>query len=147
MATASTFVPDIMFMLTQAGYGTYGTTLFKGSKAVIPDVIPAGFRAFISVSRTGGAGDEGTHNLSRGTIAYEQPSAQIVSRSSVPKDAEDVADELYLVFLFYDTFVNGTWWRICKTKQEPFDLGVDAKNRARYAFNIDCVKRLSPETS
>lgn len=146
-AAASTFVPDIMFLLTRAGYGTYGTTLFKGAKAVLPDLIPSGYRALISINRTGGAGEEGTHNLSRDQVAYEQPSAQIVCRAQNPQDAEDVADELYALLNFYDRFVNGTWWRKCGPKQEVFELPVDAKERARYVFNIESVKRVSPATS
>ena len=148
MPTASTFVPDIFFLLTQNGYGSYGTTLFKGTKAVIPITpIPVGFRAFVSIVRTGGSGDEGTHNLSRTTIAYERPSAQLVCRSELPDDAEAVADELYLLLNFVDTFINGCWWRKCSPKGEIYDLGVDTKERARFVFNIESVKRLSPATS
>ena len=148
MSTLSTFVPDLFFLLTQSGYGSYGSTLFKGPKAVLPDVIPIGFRALITITRTGGQGDEGTHNLSRDTIAYERPDAQVICRAERPQDAEDVANELYLpVFNFYDRFVNGTWWRICSPKQEPFPMPIDEKGRSVYIFNISSVKRVSPATS
>jgi hypothetical protein len=134
--------------MTQAGYGTYGATLFKGSKAVLPDTIPLGYRALITVIRTGGQGDEGTHNLSRDVIAYERPSAQVIVRADNPANAEAVAAELYeTIFNFYDRLVNGTWWRTCSPKQEPFELPLDEKGRARYVFNVECVKRTSPATS
>jgi hypothetical protein len=147
MDSASTFIPDLIYIATQAGYGTYGVTLFKGSLAILPASMPVGYRALISFSRTGGAGEAGTHNLSRDQVAYERPSAQIVSRAENPNDAEDIAYELYNLYNFYDTFINRTWWRTCGPKQEPFDLGADARGRMRYAFNIDSEKRVSPATS
>jgi hypothetical protein len=146
--SASTVYPDLLLLLTQGGYGTFGTTLFRGPRAVIPDALPVGARAFITLIRTGGLGDEGTHNLSRTTIAYERPSVQVTSRAEHPQDAEDVAFELYeATFNFYDQFINGTWWRKCAPKQEPFELPPDEKGRARYVFNLEIVKRLSPATS
>ena len=147
MSAISSFMPDLIFLAAQAGYGSFGTTLFKGSLAIIPATLPTGYRAFISFNRTGGLGEEGTHNLSRDQIAYERPSAQIVSRADNPNDAETVIYELFDLYNFYDMFINGTWWRVCSPKQEPFDLGPDARSRIRYAFNIDSVKRVSPATS
>lgn len=144
----STMYPDLFLLLTQAGYGTFGSTLFQGPRAVIPDVLPVGARAFITLIRTGGLGEEGTHNLSRTTIAYERPSVQVTVRAERPQDAEDVAFELNTnVLNFYDRFINGTWWRTCIPKQEPFELPLDEKGRARYVFNLEIVKRLSPVTS
>jgi hypothetical protein len=148
MTALSTLYPDMFLLLTQQGYGTFGTTLFKGPRAVLPDALPLGARAFITLIRTGGQGDEGTHNLSRDTIAYERPSVQITVRAYKPQDAEDVAFELYSdVFNFYDRFINGTWWRSCGPKQEPFEQPVDEKGRAIYRYNLETVKRVSPATS
>jgi len=148
MATESTFVADLIFIFEAAGLGLIytgaGRNIFKGSKAVIPST---GTGPWVSIILTGGDGDEGTHNLSPTTIAYERPSAQIVCRAEAYEDAEDLAHALYLVLSFVNTFVNGTWWRICTPKQEPFDLGTDSVGKPRVAFNIDCVKRLSPATS
>jgi hypothetical protein len=145
---SSTVYPDLLLLLSQGGYGAFGTTLFTGPRAVLPDTLPIGMRAFITLIRTGGLGDEGTHNLSRTTIAYERPSVQVVVRAMKPQDAEDVAFELYSDLLnFYDQKINGTWWRSCGPKQEPFELPVDEKGRARFNFNLQIVKRLSPATS
>lgn len=147
MPIASSFVPDIFFILSAAGYGSEAVTLFKGPNADIPEDVPTGFRALISVVPTGG-GEEGTHNLSRTVIAYETAEAQIVVRSKDSDLAEAVALELWSDHLnFYDTFVNGTWWRTCTPKQKPFPIAADPKEYARQVFNLSCVKRLSPATS
>jgi hypothetical protein len=139
----STFLPDIIFLVEQAGLGTYGTSLFKGARSIIP----AGDGPFTTITLTGGAGEEGTHNMSRTDVAYERPSGQVTIRATDTVVAEVQAFALYNLLNFFDTFVNGTWWRKCGPKQEPFDLGPDEKNRARFAFNIESVKRVSPATS
>ncbi len=137
------YLDDLIFRLTSLGHGTYGTTLFKGSKAVIP----AGSGPFISLIATGGQGDEGTHNLSRFTVAYERPTVQVVVRGELPVVAEAKAYAVHSDLDFRDEFVNGTWWRSCAPRQEVFELGVDDKQRMRFAFNLEIVKRLSPATS
>jgi hypothetical protein len=137
------YLDDLIFRLTALGHGAYGTTLFKGSKAVFP----AGPGPFISVISTGGQGDEGTHNLSRFTIAYERPTVQVVIRGELPAVAEVKAYAVHVDLDFRDVFINGTWWRSCVTRQEVFELGVDDKQRMRFAFNLEIVKRLSPVTS
>lgn len=148
MATTSTFIADLIFLMEGAGlslaYTGTSANIFKGSKAVIPSI---GAGPWVSIIANGGDGDEGTHNLSPDTIAYERPSAQIVCRAEAYEDAEALAHSLYMLLNFVNQFVNGTWWRICSPKQEPFDLGTDAVGKPRVAFNIDCVKRLSPTTS
>lgn len=138
---ASTFVPDLVFLLEAGGFGlTYGTNIFKGPKAKIPD----GKGPFVSIIRTGGLGQDGTHNA---TIepAYERPTAQILVRATDYDVAETLADSLYTYFWgIQNRFVNGTWWMQLNPRSEPFDLPLDEKERPRIAFNIDCVKRPSP---
>jgi len=138
-----TTISDLIFKLTALGYGAYNVTLFQGSKAVIP-VTPG---PFISLILTGGQAEEGTHNLSRFTVAYDRPSVQVVSRAEDPDVALNTINSLYVDLSFVDEFINGTWWRSCAPKQPPFELGVDEKQRMRFAFNIEIVKRLSPATS
>lgn len=137
------YLDDIISLLTQAGLGNYGVGIFKGPKALYP----AGPGPFITVISSGGGGDEGTHNLSRDQIAYERPDAQIVARAE-DYDVADAAIQVAFQSLnFYDRFVNGTWWRVCSPKSEPFDLPVDGQGRVRRAFNLATVKRVSPLTS
>lgn len=145
MATSSTFMPDLIYLLTHEPSLAlvYGANLFKGTKPRIPD----GVGPYVSIARTGGLGAEGTHN-SIDVPAYERPRAQVVARSVNYDDAEAMADALYaFLFPLQNLFINGTWWRELNVRSEPFDLPNDEKNRARQAFNIDCVKRLSPAQS
>jgi len=137
------YLDDLIFRLTALGHGAYGTDLFKGSKAVIPP----GPGPFTSVISTGGQSDEGTHNLSRFTIAYERPFVQVVVRGELPAVAETKAYAVFADLNFRDVYINGTWWRSCVPKQTVFELGVDDKQRMRFAFNLEIVKRLSPATS
>lgn len=139
----SSFADDLVYLLEHALNVQYGVSLFLGTKAVIPN----GNGPFVSIIPTAGLGDEGTHNASRDGIAYERPSAQIVFRSESFLVAWNAAQAGYAALNFVDTMVNGTWWRLCKPKQEPFDLGVDDKGKARVVFNLDTVKRLSPASS
>ena len=141
---ASTFVPDLIVLLEGAGLGlAYGTNLFEGSKVVLPD----GVGPFVSIIRTGGLGAEGTHN-STDVPAYERPTAQLVVRALDYKAAEALADVIYALFYgIGNQKINGTWWRELNPRSEPFDLPPDEKGRPRFAFNLDCVKRVSPATS
>lgn len=141
------FTDDVVTILETAGVGTYGSTIFVGSKAVLPTPDSESEVAFITIVATGGAAPEGTHN-STDVPAYVRPSAQVVARASKYSLAEAKALQAYLaLFKVRNQFVNGTWWRQVTMKQEPFDLGEDDNARPRVAFNFDCVKRLSPATS
>jgi hypothetical protein len=141
----STFMEDLVSLFEGAGYDLqYGTNLFKGPKAKIPESTPG---PFVSIIRSGGLGSEGTHN-SLDVPAYERPSAQIVCRAVNYDDAELMAKQLHaLLWKVQNQFINGTWWRQLNVRSEPFDLPVDEKGRPRVAFNIDCVKRVSPASS
>lgn len=143
--SVSTFLEDLIFLLVGEPSLSliYGANLFKGQKARLPD----GPGPFVSLYRTGGLGDEGTHN-SIDVPAYERPTGQIVTRATDYDVAETMAKQLH-AFLWpvQNVFINGTWWRELNVRSEPFDLPLDEKGRARQAFNIDCVKRVSPAQS
>lgn len=140
----SSFMPDLIVLCEGAELGlTYGTTLFKGPKAQIPN----GAGPYVSLIRTGGLGSEGTHN-SIEEPAYERPTAQVIARATDYDIAEAMAQSLYdLMWPIQNQFINGTWWRVLNVRSEPFDLPPDDKGRPRIAFNIDCVKRMSPASS
>ncbi len=147
MAAISTFIADIRYLLenefTDARL-VYGTNLFIGPKARIPDV----GGPFVSIISSGGLGAAGTHN-SPSAPAYEQPTGQILTRAVDYDDADLLCQQLYQ-FMFGSVInrkVNGTFWQRLKPRGEPFDLPPDEKLRPRRAFNIESYKRVSPETS
>jgi len=138
-------IPDFIVLLEGGGFSlAYGTNLFKGPKAKIPD----GPGPFVSLIRDGGVDPEGTHN-SVNEPAYEKPGMQVVVRAVDYDVAETLALALFkFLWPLNDLFINGTWYRQVNLKgSEPFDLPPDEKGRARLAFNLDCVKRMSPASS
>jgi len=144
--TPSNPLNDMVTVIEARSTFRYGTTLFKGTKAKIP----AGKGPFVVLIRTGGLTDEGTHNLSRDTVAYERPSVQV----SCIAESGDVAEETAVAMAtllggICEEKINGTYWRSCSVAQPPFDAGPDSLGRgaATFKFNVDCVKRLSPATS
>lgn len=137
---------DLITVIEARSAYRYGTTLFKGTKAKIP----AGKGPFVVLIRTGGQPDEGTHNLSRDTIAYERPSVQVSCIAESGDIAESAADEMAALLTgICEEKINGTYWRSVAIAQPPFDAGPDSLGRgaATYKFNLGCVKRLSPATS
>lgn len=151
MASISTFLPDLISLLTHSedydpnvSLGlTYGTNVFKGQKARLPE----GVGPLVSLYRTGGGGAEGTHN-STDEPAYERPSGQLVVRA---RDYDVVEAQMLAIHAFLwplqNFFINGTWWRELNIDAEPFDLPLDDKERVRQAINIRSVKRVSPSNS
>jgi hypothetical protein len=131
------FLEDLISLLEAANLGKFGVDIFKGAKSAPP----TGDGPYFTLARTGGRGEEGTHNTSRDGIAYERPFAQIVCRAKDANVAEQNIVAAYGVMSFVDKFINGTWWRSCSPRQEPFELGLDEAERVRFAFNVECVKR------
>lgn len=143
----STFVADIVYLIEQAGKGTYGLTIFKGTKAKLPELTkPRDVRRIITIVRTGGGGEAGTHNDSRSGIAYERPSCQITVRAVDADDAEAGAEDLKELLKFTDTKVNGCFWRFSRPG-DIIDLGSDLKGFPRFAFNLTSERRVSPASS
>ncbi len=141
----STFIPDLRYLLENEFDPrlVYGQNLFVGPKARIPD--KGG--PFVSLISSGGSGAEGTHN-SPDFPAYETPKGQVLVRAIDYADADFLCQQIY--FFFYgisNRKINGTWWKQITTLGEPFDLPPDEKERPRRAFNLQCVKRVSPETT
>lgn len=140
---ASSFTSDVISLIEASGLGwAYGTNLFKGPKAVIPD----GSGPYASLIRTGGFGVDGTHN-SPDLPAYEQPSGQIIVRATSYDVAEAAAQALYEYLPRRNQFINSTWWVKLRVRGEIYDLPIDEKLRPRLAFNFGCEKRTSPSTS
>lgn len=140
----SLFLDDLLELFRTQGIGTPNSNMFASSKASIP----TGNGPYLSVTETGGSGQEGTHNDSRvGKNGYEQPNAQIICRAVNYNAAKTMAVKAHAAIVKVGSksqMVNGTWWRSAKALQQPFDLGSDAQGRPQVVFNIAVVKR--PET-
>ena len=143
----TTFADDLITLLTAAGIGTAGATLFATSKAVIP----TGAGPYLSIRETGGSGPEFTHN--EAMPAMYKPAAQLVARAGDDFDrvivgayaaAEDMARRAYDALVVVGNVTVGTTYYLSLTPmQEPFDLGPDNIGRAQVAFNVMAVRRPS----
>lgn len=120
----------------------FGDTLFKGALAKIS----TSDGPLMSITETGGT-DEGTHN-SLDVPAYVKPSFQFAFRAKNADDAKVLADAVYaFLYPLQNVFINGTWWMKINATGLPGEIAPDARNRARFVFNVESQKRTSPQTS
>lgn len=124
--------------LVAQGVGVYGTSLFLGSKAVIPD----GNGPYISLIETGGSGPTRIHNQGAGNT--QRPTVQVVVRAKSYLDARTKAKAAYLALDgVFETDLTGVRYHSITARQEPTDIGLDAKERPMIVFNIDVEKQPS----
>lgn len=129
------FIDDLVTILTQAGVGTAGTTIFWSSKAPIP----TGDGPYLSIIETGGTDPWLVHNAGS---YYQRPSAQILARGKSYDATRNMIKNAYNALVRKrNVTINSVWYVSIDIHQEPFDLAVDDSGRIRYAFNITAVKR------
>lgn len=135
----SEFTKDLVVRLTDQGVGSFGTTLFTSSKAILPN----GKDAILSIRATGGTAPLRTQN-SVATPAYQRPSAQLTAHAPTAAASESMARAAYNALVgVRNITLNGTWYLDITPTQEPFDVGLDAQERPQFAFNVTAVKRPS----
>ena len=139
------FVEDLLFYVEEKLGYKFGTVMFRGPRAVLPD----GDGPYTSIIEQQGFSPEGTHNAAGNRLpAYVRPSAQLLTRATKYGEARSRAQQLWDLFQpVHDQLINGTWWRGLNVQGEVFDLTPDERGRVRVAFNIDAIKRPSPATS
>lgn len=142
------FTSELMWIFSGDGVGIpggpWGGNMFGSSFKSIPD----GDGPYLSIIETGGTNPEFTHNE---TIvpAYQHPGAQVVVRAGSYPVAYAMAKAAYFSAVkVRNEFIGsgvvsatGTWYRKIRPLQEPFDIGLDTKGRARCAFNLLGDKR------
>lgn len=134
------FLDDLAARLVSLGVGTLTTTavsaIFFGPKPIIPE----GIGPYISLAETGGTSRLKTHSSSA-----KRPSAQLVVRASTRAAARSKAKDAHDAFSgvdgcgLFNITLNGVFYLSIIPTQEPFDMPVDEKNRARVMFNLDGV--------
>lgn len=133
------FVEDLANHLAANGVGTVGTNIFLSSKATVP----TGSGPYLVLTQTSGRGPTFTHN--EDAPATRHPGAQLVftagdDRARTPSGAyaaaEAMAQAAYDVIVRMVNTRQGGFYLNVVPLQEPFDLGLDATNRARVAFNV-----------
>lgn len=132
------FLDEIAARLVAQGVGTISSSIFLGSKAVIP----TGDGPYISLTETGGSGPTFVHNTSGSNT--QRPTAQILVRAKSYLVARSKAKEAYLALNgVWNTTIAGVFYQKITARQEPTDIGLDDENRPMIVFNIDVEKASS----
>ena len=94
---------------------------------------------FVSIVETGGLAPDRIQNVEGD--AYENPTAQIVSRSKNYPEARELLTAIKdTVSVIENQEVNGTWYVKIRPLQSLIDLGLDRNGRARVALNVLAMK-------
>ena len=129
------FLDEIADRLAAQGVGTVGSSIFKGSKAVIP----TGDGPYLSLTETGGTMPTRIMNESRGHT--QRPTAQILARAKNYSTARAMCKAAYdALDGVFNTALNGTIYQRIVARQEPTDLGLDENGRVMIVFNIEVEK-------
>jgi hypothetical protein len=129
------FLDEIAARLVAQGVGVIGSSIFLGSKAVIP----TGDGPYLSLTETGGSGPTRVHNVPGAKT--QRPTAQIAVRARSYLVARTKAKEAYLALDgVWNTTIGGVFYQKITARQEPTDIGLDDEKRPMIVFNIDAEK-------
>lgn len=114
------------------------SVIYTGSGANLP----TGPGPYLSLIESGGTGPEYVQNQS--APAYQRPALQVVARATKYTDARAMIAAAYNVLADKkNQMIGSVWYRSIRPLQEPFDIGLDDRQRTRVAFNLLAVKRPS----
>ena len=129
------FLDEIKDRLVAQGVGVFGANIFLGSGAKIPDLEGP----YLSVTETGGSGPTRVHNQNGANT--QRPTAQIAVRAKSYLTARTMAKAAYLALDgVFNTEISGVLYHSIIARQEPTDVGLDAKERRLIVFNIEVEK-------
>lgn len=129
---------ELKAYLVAQGVGVFGTSLFLGSKAVIPSEDGP----YISLIETGGSGPTRVHNQT--TANTQRPTVQVVVRAKSYLVARTKSKQVYQALDgLYNTTLSGVLYHSVVARQEPTDIGLDAIERPMIVFNLDIEKAFS----
>ena len=133
------FLDEIKDHLVAQGVGVYGSSIFLGSKALIP----LGDGPYLSLVETGGTGAVRSHN---GT-PVTRPSAQVLCRAKAINVAraklKEAFDALGGAQGLHNVTLGTTFYQSLVPRQEPTDIGLDVQARPMVVFNVDAEKEPS----
>lgn len=129
---------DIATLLTSAGVGTVGTTLFKSTMPDTPDTATA-------VIEYGGMPP--VHHMATGPgaarVVIEQPAVQVLCRALDYPTARNLAETAFKALDGYSGTVNTVrYWTYAS--QSPYLIQRDANDRVWLGFSVYVKKPLSP---
>jgi len=113
------------------------TAIYRGRQPSDPSTV-------VTIYETGGSPPVHGMGGSPGTALAEQPSIQVVTRSTSYSTARTTADQCFdLLDGLYQTTINGTRYLYVEALQSPFMLERDDQERTRIACNYRIVKDLT----
>lgn len=125
---------DLCTMLEGAGKGTFGQTLFAGHKAQVPDTGQVTVVIEYGTSPPDERQDDPGWALGR-------PRCQVVTHDEAYETADAQARACALALAAVrNVTVGSTRYLSVRPLQTPFDLGPDAAQRARVAFNVEATR-------
>lgn len=129
------FLDEIAARLVAQSIGVIGSSIFLGSKAVIPP----GAGPYITLIETGGSAPTRIHN--KPTPNTQRPTAQIAVRATSYLVARTKAKDAYNALDgVYNTSIAGVLYHSITARQEPTDIGLDDVGRPMIVFNIEVEK-------
>jgi hypothetical protein len=134
------FLDEVVARLEAQGVGSFGTTIFKGSKAIIP----TGVGPYLLISETGGLAPSPTQN----NTATERPTAQLLSRAATMPAAmtqlKAAYDALGGANGLHNIVLSGTFYLYLRPRQSLTDMGTESgTGRVQIVFNIEAEKQPS----
>ena len=107
-------------------------------------LMPENPNTVTTIYETGGSGPLNAFSTGGGTRVYEQPSIQIITRSTSYQTARNIQETVFTVLdgvnnqAFPTT--SGTHYGSIDAVQSPFPLGRDKNNRFKVGVNFDVLK-------
>lgn len=130
---------DIATLLQTAGVGTIGTSLFKSQMPATPDTA-------VALLEYGGLSAE--HHMAAGPglqrVTIEQPSLQVLCRSTDYPTARTKADVAYKALDGYSGVIGGVRYGYISARQSPYLIQRDQNDRVWIGFSCLIKKALSP---
>lgn len=129
---------EIAAYLVAQGVGVIGSSIFKGSKALIP----VGDGPYISLTETGGSAPLRVHN-ERGAHV-QRPTVQVLVRAKSYIVARQKAKDVYVVLDgVFNTALSGVFYQSITARNDPTDIGLDSEERPMISFNLQVEKQAS----
>lgn len=139
------WLDDLQTLMEDAGVAVLGTDLFLTTAQRVP--ILASGEPTVQIVETSGSSPERTQNYVF-RPAYTRPAAQITVRGRNVDAVRAKAREAYNAvvgirnsWIINTAMTSSGWYREIVPLQEPFDVGKDDRDQARYGFNVIAVRR------
>lgn len=128
---------DLGDYLSTQGLGAVGAVIFKSTLPDAPDEC-------ISIFESGGFASVHTMSTGPGVAVMEQPTVQVICRSTRYDSARRLAQNVDLVLNgLRDVVINGISYQWAEAQQSPFQIGKDTQERHEVACNYRILKQVA----